>query len=474
MNDFNLLHIFPFFSKSFTFLVLRVEYTAIVDVCVIQLNSGKLCFVKNKRLYYIKIKIHKKKSGTFLTKFSLENMASLRKQASLLNAFKRIKLFSKNATEESCEIAELEQRIKSLKKNWEEFKNLQDTIEEECGIDQMEIQFVARNQAEEYYFSAYSDLKTLHTALCGPSVNNINHPVGEVSENTDIKLPRITLPVFDGDYKDWTLFESIFTDLIHNSPHISNSQKLHYLKANVKGSAAELIKSFAITDENYAEAWAILENRYNNKRFIIDLHLKTFFNMPNLSSESASGIRKLVDTSGEVFRQLATLGIPIQHWDVILVHILVDKIDSETRRQWELKLVRNVLPSFKDLLNFLEARWQSLELCHAGTSKGTGPFFVKKPSNKSSTAFLATNAIKCEFCDAEHFVFKCNVFLKLNFNERTKMVRDKNLCFNCLWTHDHHLANRVHANIVAENTIHCCTTTITIYLKIKKHQKRKK
>ena len=62
-----------------------------------------------------------------------------------------------------------------LHKNFKELKDLQGA--KHCYIDQMEYRFVARNQAEEYYFLAYC--KNFNTVLCKPSLHN--------------EMPRLTL-----------------------------------------------------------------------------------------------------------------------------------------------------------------------------------------------------------------------------------------------------------------------------------------
>jgi hypothetical protein len=67
----------------------------------------------------------------------------------------------------------------------------------------------------------------------------------------------------------------------------------------VKGEAAGLIKSYQITNDNYAEAWAQLKNRYSNEREIVNSILKRLFNQAVMKQESASTLRKLTDTTDE-------------------------------------------------------------------------------------------------------------------------------------------------------------------------------
>lgn len=214
---------------------------------------------------------------------------------------------------------------------------------------------------------------------------------------------------------------------------MSNGQKLHYLKANCIGDAADLIKSFPIMDANYAQAWNILETRYHNKRFIVDIHLKSLFGITSLASESSMGLRKVLDTALESVRQLTAMGLPVDEWDVILVFIIVGKLDCETRRQWELTLDRNNLPTFSELTTFIENRWQSLEMASFSNVQSNNPHKKSTTTFKHNPrSFLTTSSSKCQICGEDHLVFKCAEFLETNYKEGTLLVREKDLCFNCL------------------------------------------
>lgn len=102
---------------------------------------------------------------------------------------------------------------------------------------------------------------------------------------SDVKLPRIELPKFNGNYESWTSFFDLFTSLVDSNRMLTGSQKLHYLKSSVEGEAAQLIRSYNITDANYMEAWRSLQVRYKNKRFIVNSHLRHILELPKLKLE---------------------------------------------------------------------------------------------------------------------------------------------------------------------------------------------
>ncbi|VDM41405.1 unnamed protein product [Toxocara canis] len=67
-----------------------------------------------------------------------------------------------------------------------------------------------------------------------------------------IRLPKITLPEFHGDPKQWSSFWSAFEAAV-DSQHIPNVQKLAYLQWCLKGVAKEAVAGFRVQDENYDE-----------------------------------------------------------------------------------------------------------------------------------------------------------------------------------------------------------------------------
>lgn len=136
-----------------------------------------------------------------------------------------------------------------------------------------------------------------------------NQQQGTVTQTGHLRLPRIPLPTFNGDYSAWVSFRDQFQSIIDNQPDLPAVQKLFYLKASLEGEAANLLKHFQTTESNYAPAWQCLLERYENKRILINTQLKILFSQANVTSETAVGIKKLLDTTNETLQQLTNLGI---------------------------------------------------------------------------------------------------------------------------------------------------------------------
>ena len=69
---------------------------------------------------------------------------------------------------------------------------------------------------------------------------------------TSTQLPAIKIPSFDGDFLNWFQFKDLFISVVKNKLHISNIQKLQYLKDALVGDAANVLDNIATTDAKFA------------------------------------------------------------------------------------------------------------------------------------------------------------------------------------------------------------------------------
>jgi len=62
------------------------------------------------------------------------------------------------------------------------------------------------------------------------------------SSNNDVpELPKVDLPTFNGNAKEWPAFNELFSELIDNRKDLSNTRKLGYSRACLKGEAQMLV-----------------------------------------------------------------------------------------------------------------------------------------------------------------------------------------------------------------------------------------
>lgn len=243
----------------------------------------------------------------------------------------------------------------------------------------------------------------------------------------EVRLPKLELPTFDGNLEEWLSFRDLYVAAVHDNTGLTGAQKLQYLKASVKGDAAILLQSVSITNDNYEQAWELLNNRYQNRREIVTATLKRLVNHPAMRSESPAELRKLVDTTMECIRSLKVMKVPVEHWDIIISFLIVDRLDRESKQQWELNIKSGEIPPLKELIEFLDQRSRAL----ANLSSTRLTEFTSNTS--PSTRAVKVSSDTCPKCGEKHFLNKCVDFIhNSTLDEKLSLVRDNDLCDNCL------------------------------------------
>lgn len=253
---------------------------------------------------------------------------------------------------------------------------------------------------------------------------------------SEFRLPQISLPKFAGDYSSWSAFQDMFVSLIHSNQNLTNVQKLHYLKSNLCGQAANLLRHTSITNDSYVIAWESLIKRYENKRVLVDTQIKILVNQPSHHSESANNIRDLIDTSQETLNALRALTIDISSWDPLLLFIITQKLCKETHRAWETQIQAETnLPKFCEFITFLENRFRMLEILSdrkvmplSTTSKSIREI----KSHATVSGQINSSNPTCALCTEHHYLRACPTFLQMNVTERRNAVKNNGFCFNCL------------------------------------------
>lgn len=151
---------------------------------------------------------------------------------------------------------------------WDDFQTLQDEIQllDEAHLDD---NVVARDAFESLYFQFRAQVETAITRLSpsapstSSSSNSSTHNCPDASRSNRIKLPPLSLPEFNGVYKNWLAFHDMFEAAINSNVNLSDIERCHYLKGSLKGCAADLISSITISGNNYAIAYELLRERFS-------------------------------------------------------------------------------------------------------------------------------------------------------------------------------------------------------------------
>ena len=85
-------------------------------------------------------------------------------------------------------------------------------------------------------------------------------------------------------------------------------------------------------------------------------HVQSIFDLPKMRNDNGNDLRKLIEGIEEQRSSLQTLGLPVEHYDLFLIFLATERLDLETRRQWEIALPGTSLQTYEALKTFIETR----------------------------------------------------------------------------------------------------------------------
>ncbi|XP_058828458.1 uncharacterized protein LOC131688285 [Topomyia yanbarensis] len=335
-----------------------------------------------------------------------------------------------------------EEEYLSLKKGLGKLQRRIESTEHEVTINQQNggntsvIETLMQQQAQ--FLRAIASNAGASTSSIPPTNNEVQNDIPSLP---DLRLPRMNLPIFSGNFLEWQSFYDLFSGSVHQNPSLRPSQKLYFLKTHLAGEAATLISHLNVEDANYQPALQKLRERYNKPREIANLHITRFLSQPHLTASSPSGLRSLHDVSDEVIRALAAL--EREGRDIWLMHIIYEKLDAHTKELWCQKIVEleEDAVSFDALLRFIDNRSSALQSSQRSRSSSTAPNNkpqISKPQYRPSSVLVATNQMQlnCGICSKPgHQPYQCGKFTHASSSDRFSMVSRQKLCQNCLRHH---------------------------------------
>ena len=96
---------------------------------------------------------------------------------------------------------------------------------------------------------------------------------------SQVRLPKLNLPTFDGNILCWQEFWDVFNSSVHEQ-EIPNVTKFSYLKSTLCGTAANAIHGISITNDNYKTAIDLLKERFGKSEVIIETLYSQLQHMP--------------------------------------------------------------------------------------------------------------------------------------------------------------------------------------------------
>lgn len=277
------------------------------------------------------------------------------------------------------------------------------------------------------------------------------------------RLPTLELPHFRGHMEQWVSFKNMFVSLVDSRRDLTAGQKLAYLLSTLQDEARSLIQHLPVEDDQYATAWELLNSRYNNARLLADAHVSQILNVPRIAAR-ASLRHQLLTPVKVACNSLRTLGLPVDEWSFLLVHIVLGKLPADLRSRFEREHgggssgdfgQGDTFPRFSDLLRFLEfeARISEALTPEVGASApgrtAAGPtgrggrsweggHRVAQPRTTGGRLVATSVEQGCRQCGHQgHDLLQCRAFKQLPVSERRLLVKRQELCFSCAGPHFH-------------------------------------
>ncbi|KAI5717607.1 hypothetical protein M8J77_008525 [Diaphorina citri] len=290
------------------------------------------------------------------------------------------------------------------------------------------------------------------------------------------RLPKLEIPPFSGDLKDWSNFHSLFKSTIHRRTDISDVEKLQYLRSFLKGPALTLIENLQIVNGSYDIAYRLLCERFDNKRTLAAHYLNTILNFKQLNNDNVTGLRSFLEIFQTNVDAMKNLGI-IDIGDFLLLQLGLRALGPGIKKLFEDKYERAEFPKFKDLLKFVEKQCSISDLVMSSTVKAspsvhpsrapamnqktfqfgqTKTYMSTVDSPHSGDTLTASGDISapsissdhvlsgrvdgnpsksCSLCSQSHYISKCPAFLRMNTEQRIETIKSHRRCFNCLGNH---------------------------------------
>ena len=179
-----------------------------------------------------------------------------------------------------------EERINRFQLKLEEITNDLLSVEDADGLD----------ERTSHLEQLMHKLKIGVKRLAGSKEEKSSLTTSGVTEMSCVKLPRIETPSFDGNVLNWRLFWEQFNGAIHSKSHLSDSDKLTYLREALKnGPAKNVVVGLTQTSENYEEAIKCLKKRYDRPRVLHQAHVRKIQEAFSIKTGSGQELRRLHD-----------------------------------------------------------------------------------------------------------------------------------------------------------------------------------
>ena len=257
------------------------------------------------------------------------------------------------------------------------------------------------------------------------------HPTPPATHGSKVKLPKLTLPHFNGSPVRWTAFWDSYESAIHHNEELSNVDKFNYLRSLFEGTAFEAIRGLTLSAANYQEAIDVLKKRFGNRQLIVSKHMEHLLNInPVTSDQDLKGLRKLHNDVEANTRSLKALGIEPESYEAMLASVLLGKLPPDLHLIVGRKITDAEL-TLKNLREVIEEELTARE--RTSTPSQTQPRSRNERTPRPTTTTLLSGTQSgpvCSYCQQSHASTECTTVADIK--ARKEILKSNGRCFNCL------------------------------------------
>ena len=267
-------------------------------------------------------------------------------------------------------------------------------------------------------------------------------------------LPKFDLGKFGGSPLDWPLWIGRFKSIVHDQPFLNDNQRLTYLQNAVTGAAKSEIQFLGEDGSNYILALRMLKTRFADSGKIVRAAIVTLKNTPSPHLRDHAGLAKLHQTLRATISTLHRQRFIADLLSETNLSIAVEKLPDVLASKWAMEVQRHEgqgRPNLFDLDRWLSEHVRARQ--HLEQQEPAKPPLNNKrdplkrePNLRNSTLHVSGNtplgnnpverkrpkSTVCPCCDEAHPPYRCEKFKSKSARERFEIVKDMQLCLNCL------------------------------------------
>ena len=335
--------------------------------------------------------------------------------------------------------------------------NLEERVKREELSNEPEIKDQAPNS-----FSIHNSQKLQGNSQTSQAESQLSFIAQEFSDSINkSRLPVPIPPVFDGNPLKFINFKKSFVALVE-SKGIPPADKLYYLQQYLTGEAKAAVEGCFFGSDNaaYGNAWERLEKRFGHPFKIqqsLRDKLKAWPKVPPDNSKAFQDFGDFLHTLQEAMPYVDGLKVLD---DYVQIQDIAAKLPHWCNNRWT-RLVTttmnegNSYPSFATFVSFVNVETQvaTNPICAASQNQRHTPQVKTNYQYNSRRANGLAHAIStdegspiqhkessfvsCSFCASkQHLIGVCTKFNDLSHEKKIKFIREKHLCFKCLY-HGH-------------------------------------